>query len=693
MTFDPENSIPPGAKIKVIGVGGGGGNAVNTMIRSGLDGVDFITCNTDVQALRYSLAPHKLQIGRELTRGLGAGADPDIGRDAALEDKTEIQNVLRDADMVFITAGMGGGTGTGGAAVVAQLARELGALTVGVVTKPFIFEGKRRRKQAEAGIARLRESVDTLITIPNQRLLQVASPDLSMIDAFKMADEVLVNAVRGISDIINIHGVLNVDFADVKTVMSCMGQALMGIGSGRGDKRAVEAALMAISSPLLEEVDIEGATGILINITGGSGIKMHEINEACGVIQEAAHEDANIIFGAVIDESLGDELRVTVIATGFPVEKADGDSDPSRGKPFPSLVASRLATAAGLGEKSSAKIGMDVPKSPPPAAEAPLDIEELPQSPYDDLAFSDKESAPSPVTAAQTSEVLATQQAVHTTAAVEENELQQEAQPTSAGRESLLTQALETLQVGRSSYSASNFAASSAEEAHELARWTLDFSSSEGVNLADDIPSLASPAFESLIEDEKEFHSESSDHVASIEESLENISQSDTEEQAIEKAGMIYASSTELVEEVAVTQSRDQSWSHVDPKDEFVSALNSTMGHSSLADTLFDEGIAQDHSHEPILTSAQTMESLAVETASTHAPVDPSLRQGATKEEAVQLPFLSSIDDLDLAEIDRQIDEALDLADRMRSHRQAKDSDELDVPAFLRANMKDIALD
>jgi cell division protein FtsZ len=693
MTFDPENSIPPGAKIKVIGVGGGGGNAVNTMIRSGLDGVDFITCNTDVQALRYSLAPHKLQIGRELTRGLGAGADPDIGRDAALEDKTEIQNVLRDADMVFITAGMGGGTGTGGAAVVAQLARELGALTVGVVTKPFIFEGKRRRKQAEAGIARLRESVDTLITIPNQRLLQVASPDLSMIDAFKMADEVLVNAVRGISDIINIHGVLNVDFADVKTVMSCMGQALMGIGSGRGEKRAVEAALMAISSPLLEEVDIEGATGILINITGGSGIKMHEINEACGVIQEAAHEDANIIFGAVIDEGLGDELRVTVIATGFPVEKAEGDSDPSRGKPFPSLVASRLATAAGLSEKSSAKIGRDVPKPQPPIAEAPLEIEELPQSPYDDLAFSNKENASSPIKAIEVVEVPPAQQAIHSTTAVIETEPQRETQVTSAVPQRPLTQAPEAPQVGRSSYSASNFAANSADEAHELARWTLDFSSSEGMNLTDDIPSLASPAFEPFIEEEKELQGIADDHTEKTLGSPENISQHRTEEKAVEREGMIYTSSSEVMEEVTLTPSTDQSWLHADPKEEFVTALNSTMGHPRLADTLFDESIAQDQSVGPILTSEESTESLAIDTAAAHTSLDLSFRQGATKEEAVQLPFLSEIDDMDLAEIDRQIDEALDLADRMRSHRQAKDSDDLDVPAFLRANMKDIALD
>ena len=309
-----------GAKIKVIGVGGGGGNAVNTMIRSGLEGVDFIVANTDAQALAASLAPNKIQIGKDLTKGLGAGADPDIGRDAALEDCRELQAFLSDADMVFITAGMGGGTGTGAAAVVAQIARELGALTVAVVTKPFAFEGKRRRKHAEQGVARLRECVDTLITIPNQRLLQIATPDLSMLDAFKLADNVLVNAVRGISDIINTPGLINVDFADVKTVMSSMGHALMGIGYGAGADRALSAAKQAIASPLLEDVDIEGATGILINITAGTNVSIMEVNNACMVIQEAAHEDANIIFGAVIDAELGDEIRITVIATGFPVE-------------------------------------------------------------------------------------------------------------------------------------------------------------------------------------------------------------------------------------------------------------------------------------------------------------------------------------------------------------------------------------
>lgn len=330
MTFNPRDIALPGAKIKVIGIGGGGGNAVNTMIRSNIEGVEFIAANTDIQSLQFSLASHKIQVGKELTRGLGAGADPDVGRDAALEDRHAIQEALEGANMVFVTAGMGGGTGTGGASVVAQIARELGALTVGVVTKPFGFEGKRRMRHAEIGISRLQEHVDTLITIPNQRLLQVASPDLTMIDAFRMADNVLVNAVRGISDIINVPGTVNVDFADVKTVMSSMGRALMGIGVAEGDDRAVNAAIQAICSPLLEDIDIEGATGILINITAGSDITLMEVNQACSIVQEAAHEDCNIIFGAVIDENMGRAIRVTVIATGFPADEEGEKSVPPK---------------------------------------------------------------------------------------------------------------------------------------------------------------------------------------------------------------------------------------------------------------------------------------------------------------------------------------------------------------------------
>ncbi len=317
---------PPAAVIKVVGVGGGGGNAINTMIKSGIEGVDFVACNTDMQALRFSEAGTRIQIGKELTRGLGAGADPDIGRDAALEDRHAIVESIADANMVFITAGMGGGTGTGGAAVIAQIAKEIGALTVGVVTKPFSFEGKRRQRQAEIGINRLKEHVDTLIIIPNQRLLHVAPADLSMLDAFKMADNVLVNAVRGISDIINVHGFMNVDFADVKTVMSSKGMALMGIGVAEGPNAAVEAAKQAISSPLLEDVDIEGAIGILINITSGRGMTISDLDQVCSIVQEAAHEDANIIVGNAFDENLQGQIRVTVIATGFPSENERGES-------------------------------------------------------------------------------------------------------------------------------------------------------------------------------------------------------------------------------------------------------------------------------------------------------------------------------------------------------------------------------
>jgi cell division protein FtsZ len=315
-----ENKIPEpdlGAKIKVVGVGGGGGNALNTMILAGLTGVDFIAANTDCQALQHNRAAGKIQLGAQVTKGLGAGANPEIGRQAALEDRDRILAALEGADMVFVTAGMGGGTGTGGAPVIADLARSLGALTVGVVTKPFVFEGKRRLKQAEHGIAELKGAVDTLITIPNQRLLAVADERTTLLDTFKKADEVLLNAVQGISDLITIPGLINVDFADVRTIMSNMGVALMGTGSATGPERALIAAKMAIESPLLEDVQIDGATGILINITGGGNMTLVEVNQACSLIQEAAHEDANIIFGSVIDDEMGDVLKITVIATGF----------------------------------------------------------------------------------------------------------------------------------------------------------------------------------------------------------------------------------------------------------------------------------------------------------------------------------------------------------------------------------------
>lgn len=319
---DNENN-PIGAKIKVIGVGGGGCNAVNTMIRSGLTGVEYIVANTDSQALAANMAGTKIQLGGNVTKGLGAGANPEVGRKAAIEDYERLSEVLDGADMVFVTAGMGGGTGTGAAPVIAKLAREMGALTVGVVTKPFMFEGKKRSRQAEEGIRSLEESVDSLICIPNQRLLQLAGENLSLVDTFKAADEVLLNAVQGISDLINNTGHINADFADVSTVMTNKGLSLMGTGTASGSERAVKAAKQAISSPLLEDVSIDGATGIIINITGNSSLTMHETNQAVTLIMEAADEDAEIIFGTVIDDSMGENVKVTVIATGLQVARKE----------------------------------------------------------------------------------------------------------------------------------------------------------------------------------------------------------------------------------------------------------------------------------------------------------------------------------------------------------------------------------
>lgn len=313
-----ENSnIALGAKIKVIGVGGGGCNAVNTMIRSGLTGVEYIVANTDSQALAASLAATKIQLGGNVTKGLGAGANPEVGRKSAIEDYERLSEVLEGADMVFVTAGMGGGTGTGAAPVIAKLAREMGSLTVGVVTKPFMFEGKKRSRQAEEGIRSLEESVDSLICIPNQRLLQLAGENLSLVDTFRAADEVLLNAVQGISDLINNTGLINADFADVSTVMTNKGLSLMGTGMASGTERAMKAARQAISSPLLEDVSINGATGIIINITGNSTLTTYETNQAVSLIMEAADEDAEIIFGTVIDDTMGDSIKVTVIATGL----------------------------------------------------------------------------------------------------------------------------------------------------------------------------------------------------------------------------------------------------------------------------------------------------------------------------------------------------------------------------------------
>jgi cell division protein FtsZ len=314
--------VPRGAKIKVIGVGGGGGNAVNRMIAARVEGVEFIVANTDAQALQLSHAPVKIQLGLKLTSGLGAGANPDVGRRAALEDSEKIIEALEGADMVFVTAGLGGGTGTGAAPVIASLASEMGALTVAVVTRPFGFEGKRRMMQAERGMEELLESVDTMIVIPNEKLLAVAK-DAGFFESFRIADDVLRQGVQGISDIITIPGIINRDFADVKTTMAGMGYAVMGTAIGKGENRAVEAAQLAMSSPLLEAGAIDGAKGILINITGSSSLKLSEVNEASTLIQNAAHEDANIIFGAVLDENMHDEVKITVIATGFRQEMAE----------------------------------------------------------------------------------------------------------------------------------------------------------------------------------------------------------------------------------------------------------------------------------------------------------------------------------------------------------------------------------
>jgi cell division protein FtsZ len=576
MVFDPESIMPPGAKIKVLGVGGGGGNAVNTMIKSGLEGVEFITANTDVQSLRFSLAATKLQLGRELTKGLGAGADPDIGRDAALEDRHAIQEVLADADMVFITAGMGGGTGTGGASVVAQIARELGALTVAVVTKPFNFEGKRRRKHADLGIARLRESVDTLITIPNQRLLQIATPDLSMVDAFKMADNVLVNAVRGISDIINIPGTVNVDFADVKTVMSSMGHALMGIGVANGPSRAVEAARQAISSPLLEDVDIEGATGILINITAGSSVTLMEVNEACSIIQEAAHEDANIIFGAVIDDSMGENIRVTVIATGFPVEGDEADVigsglvRPQSSSIIQPFGTSRLTTPvqrptpsyAHRSQSSRMAVQQSAAAQPRVAPQAPAP--EVTRAPIvEDLTRSEPVHAPSPAMAV-------------------------------------------------------------VSEAQELARWTLG----------------ESPHFESnQVSSEK------------IEETL-SFTMDENREPAVEFHQEIRQ---EVRSEIKIE-----------------GAVGQPLRQRTVSEALFEE--LDDNS-------------LNLGVSERSRPV------GATSSESgAPLENFFESDMKLVSDIDRKIDEALALADRLREKPEAHGDDDLDVPAFLRSGMKDLPL-
>jgi len=321
LRVDFSDNIRRGAKIKVIGVGGGGGNAINRMIAAKVEGVEFMVANTDLQALETSKAPVKIQLGAKLTKGLGAGANPDVGRAAALEDTEKIIEALDGADMIFVTAGLGGGTGTGGAPIVASLARELGALTVGVVTKPFAFEGRRRMTQAEFGLAELGQAVDTVICIPNERLMQYVDKGTSFFEAFRIADDVLRQGVQGISDIITITGIINRDFADIKTIMEGMGYAVMGTAVGSGENRAVDATNRAIASPLLEDASIDGAQGILLNITGSSALTLHEVHEASSIVQKAAAENANIIFGAVHDESMEDSIKVTVIATGIKSEK------------------------------------------------------------------------------------------------------------------------------------------------------------------------------------------------------------------------------------------------------------------------------------------------------------------------------------------------------------------------------------
>src|SRR5690349_18165258 len=359
----PQNYL---AVIKVVGIGGGGVNAVNRMIEVGLKGVEFIAINTDAQALLMSDADVKLDVGRELTRGLGAGAQPDVGRQAAEDHREEIEEVLKGADMVFVTAGEGGGTGTGGAPVVASIARKLGALTIGVVTRPFAFEGKRRALQAESGIEELRNECDTLIVIPNDRLLQLGDRNVSVMDAFRTADQVLLSGVQGITDLITTPGLINLDFADVKSVMSGAGSALMGIGSARGDNRALLAAEQAIASPLLE-ASMEGAHGVLLSISGGSDLGLFEINEAASLVSDAAHSDANIIFGAVIDDALGDEVRVTVIAAGFDGGRPSSRKDAGVAH-VPAGTSSAGAFTPGLPHRSPVASSATAAPAVPPAA-------------------------------------------------------------------------------------------------------------------------------------------------------------------------------------------------------------------------------------------------------------------------------------------------------------------------------------
>jgi cell division protein FtsZ len=395
-----------GARIKVIGVGGGGSNAVNRMVTAGLDGVEFIVANTDLQALRLNAAPNKLQIGAKLTKGLGAGADPNVGRQAALEDTEKLIEALDGADMVFVTTGLGGGTGTGAAPVIASLASELGALTIAVVTKPFKFEGRKRQTQAERGLEELRECVDTVITIPNERLLATIARTTSLTDAFTNADDVLRQAIQGISDLILVPGLINLDFADVKTIMAGMGLAIMGTGMSEGDGRAMTAANAAISSPLLEDASVKGARGVIINVTGGPDLSLIEVSEASAIIQEAAHEDANIIFGAVVDPKMDGRVKITVIATGFDRQAAAKAASASSAQTPVDLhsytawkqeTGERVAAAGGSRMSFARRAVLELPVLPPkPAAEAEEPItpgaEFEPVSPLDVPAFLRRQS-------------------------------------------------------------------------------------------------------------------------------------------------------------------------------------------------------------------------------------------------------------------------------------------------------------
>ena len=388
LTLDEEARM--GARIKVIGVGGGGSNAVARMVQAGLTGVEFIVANTDAQALRSNPAPIKLQIGSRVTKGLGAGADPNVGRQAALEDTDALIQAISGADLVFVTTGLGGGTGTGAAPVIASLATELGALTIAVVTKPFKFEGKKRLRQADIGLDALREAVDTVISIPNERLLAVIDRHTSMLDAFVTADDVLRQAIQGISDLILVPGLINLDFADIKTIMSGMGVAMMGTAIAEGSSRALDAATRAISSPLLEDASVNGARGVIVNVTGGPDMSLLEVNEALTVIQEAAHEDANIIFGAVVDPTLGDRVKITVIATGFDHVRTDRSSPASAPAPTPTDLQAYATQARTLMTPVDAAI---------PAAASRLSISRRPTL---DLPF----SAPRPAAAAVSGQQL-----------------------------------------------------------------------------------------------------------------------------------------------------------------------------------------------------------------------------------------------------------------------------------------------